>query len=174
MLLPSANDTTAPDRLAQIREYYNCFNQRRIADAAAMFADDAVLEQMPFNCRERGGAAYMLYAGAWTRAFPDATVAIQRVIERSPSVFEIDLIGTGMHQGDLVFGALVVKATGMPVTLHLRELLEVQPRGFTMSCVSFDFQELVLQLARANATPAAQPPRATRAIWTSHDAEFGV
>ena len=41
MLLPSANDTSTPDRLAQIREYYNCFNQRRIADAAAMFAEPA-------------------------------------------------------------------------------------------------------------------------------------
>ena len=173
-MLPLANDTSSPDRLLMIREYYNCFNQRRIADAAAMFADDAVLEQMPFNCRERGGEAYVQYATSWTQAFPDGTVAIQRVIERSPSVFEIDLIGTGTHQGDLVFGALVVKATGMPVTLHLRELLEIKPRGFTMSCVSFDFQELVLQLARANATPTAQPPRATRSIWTSHDAEFGV
>ena len=175
MLLPSANDTTAPDRLAMIREYYNCFNERRFADAAALFAEDAVLEQLPFGSRERGGAAYMLYAGAWTRAFPDATVTIQRVIERSPCVFEVDVIGTGTHQGDLIFGALVIKATGMPLTLNFRELLELQPRGLTMSCVSFDFQELVLQLARGNGPRSApQPPRATRTMWSSHDAEFGV
>ena len=174
MLLPSANETASPDRLALIREYFNCFNERRFADAAAMFADDAVLEQLPFGSRERGGAAYMLYAGAWTRAFPDATVTIQRVIERSPSVFEVDVIGTGTHQGDLVFGALVIKATGLPVTLNFRELLELQPRGLTMSCVSFDFQELVLQLAQGNTPRSVQPPRATRTMWSSHDAEFGV
>lgn len=148
MATPSAHDTSAPDRaLTLIREYYNCFNARRFEDAAALFSGDAVLEQMPFTCRERGGAAYLLFAGTWTRAFPDAVVSVERIIARSPSVFEVDLLGTGTHDGDLVFGACVFKATGLPVVLHLRELLELQPHGLTMSCLSFDFQELVQQLA---------------------------
>jgi hypothetical protein len=143
-----AHVTCAPDKLAVIHEYYACFNERRFDDAARLFAEHAVLEQMPFSCRERGGSAYLLFAGAWTRGFPDAHVSVERVVERSPTVFEVDLVGTGRQDGDLVFGACVIKATGLPVVLHLRELLEVQPHGITMSCVSFDFQELVQQLAR--------------------------
>jgi hypothetical protein len=37
-----------------IRNYYACFNERRIADAEALFAPDAVLDMPPFVRKTRG------------------------------------------------------------------------------------------------------------------------
>jgi len=150
MTLPLTDHARAGDRLRWIRDYYACFNERRFQDAAAMFAEDAVLEQMPFLQRLRGGSAYHVFAETWTRAFPDATVTIEGLVEAPSGVFEVDLVGTGTHEGELKFGGSVFKATGIRTTLHLRELLEMRDGRITLSCVSFDFQELVQQLARVD------------------------
>ena len=138
--------------LERIRHYYDCYNERRFTEAAGLFADDAVLEQVPFHCRERGGAAYLLFADTWTRAFPDARVTIEDVVERSGGVLAIELIVTGTHQGDLAMGGCVFKPTGVAMTLRLRELLEFRDDRIAMSCLSFDLQELTNQLARVDDT----------------------
>jgi len=153
-MLHARNTTTAvsASSLDRIRQYYACYNERRFTDAAALFADDAVLEQVPFHCRERGGAAYMLFVETWTRAFPDARVTIEDVVERSGGVFAIELIVTGTHQGDLVMGGCVFKPTGAPLSLRTRELLEFRDDRIAMSCLSFDLHELTNQLARVDDT----------------------
>ena len=51
-----------------IRQYYGFFNQRRLADAAKLFADDALLEHIPFG-RYHGGQGYVRLAEMWIRAF---------------------------------------------------------------------------------------------------------
>lgn len=147
MTLPLTTTILAGDHLRWIRDYYACFNERRFTDAAAMFAEDAVLEQMPFQRRERGGAAYHFFADTWTRAFPDAAVTIERLVEAPSGVFEVDLLGTGTHAGELKLGSSVFRPTGARATLHLRELLELRDGRITLACLSFDFQELVQQLA---------------------------
>ena len=82
-----AQDVSADSRL--IREYYACFNERRFGDAAVLFADDAVLEQMPFQRRQQGGAAYLHFARMWTIAFPDAVITIERLHSTAASVFGV-------------------------------------------------------------------------------------
>jgi len=135
-----------------IREYYACFNERRFADAAAMFTSDAVLEQVPFQCRERGPAAYGRFADLWTGAFPDLRVTIDAVATPKPGAVEVQLVAAGTHMGDLAIGGCVFKPTGITTTLHLRELLEFRDTRFAASFVSFDLQELANQLARINDT----------------------
>jgi hypothetical protein len=151
-MLPARDPGISGTYLECIQRYYACFNERRFADAAALFANDAVLEQVPFQCRERGGAAYLLFADTWTRAFPDAAVTIGDVVERPGNVFEIDLLGTGTHHGNLAMGGCVFKPTGVATTLRLRELLEFRGGRIAMSCLSFDLQELAHQLARIDDT----------------------
>jgi predicted ester cyclase len=151
-MLPGRDIRISGTCFDRIRQYYDCFNERRFADAAAMFADDAVLEQVPFNCRERGGAAYRLFADTWTRAFPDASVTIEEIVERPGGVFEIDLRVTGTHQGDLAMGGCVFKPTGAAMTLRLRELVEFRGERIAMSCLSFDMQELAHQLSSIDET----------------------
>jgi predicted ester cyclase len=151
-MLPARNTAISAEYLERIRRYYACFNERRFTDAALMFADDAVLEQVPFHCRERGGVAYLLFADTWTRAFPDASVTIEDVVERRGGTFAIDLIVEGTHRGDLAMGGCVFKPTGVTMTLRGRELLQFREDRIAMSCLSFDLQELTHQLARVDET----------------------
>ena len=140
-----AQDVSADSRL--IREYYACFNERRFGDAAVLFADDAVLEQMPFQRRQQGGAAYLHYARMWTIAFPDAVITIERLHSTAASVYEVNLLTSGTHLGDLDLGGSVVfKRTGSEASFQLRELLEIRDAHITFSCLSFDFQDIIHQL----------------------------
>ena len=133
-----------------IRQYYACFNERRFADAVALFTDDAIIEQLPFQRRERGGTAYMLFAQMWTHGFPDATVAVERIRKGPGETYEVDLFGTGTHTGDLAIGGCCFKPTNAPATLHLREVLEFRDDRIAGAYLSFDFQELAQQLARVD------------------------
>jgi predicted ester cyclase len=140
------------DRFERIRAYYACFNQRRFEDSAAMFTDDAVLEQVPFQQRERGGSAYRRFAELWTRAFPDITFTIQQIAELRPGAVEVQLLARGTHTGPLAMGGCLFKPTGVKTSLPMRELLEFQGLRLSASFVSFDLQELANQLARVDET----------------------
>ncbi len=151
-MMPPVSDTRTGEHLERIREYYTCFNERRFDAAAAMFADDAVVEQVPFQCRERGGAAYRSFADLWTRAFPDAAIAITEVIDRPGGAVEVHVLARGTHAGDLAMGGCVFRPTGVKLALRIRELLSFQGDRIASSYVSFDLQELTHQLARVDDT----------------------
>ncbi len=110
---------------ALIRHYYDCFNRRRFGDAAELFAPDADVELIPGE-RGQGGAAYLRFAETWVAAFPDATMAIQRVEQRSETLAEVYLLATGTHEGPLRFGIYKFRPTLAEVVLHVRELLDIR------------------------------------------------
>jgi predicted ester cyclase len=152
MTEPRPRDFPFDSTEQRIRDYYACFNERRFADAAAFIADDAVLEQVPFHCGERGAAAYLLFAETWTRAFPDAQVETRAIRKGPGETYEVALFATGTHQGELSLGGCRFKPTGASATLNLREVLEFDRGRIVAACLSFDFQELAQQLARVDET----------------------
>jgi len=91
-----------------IRQYYGWFNERRLSDAAGLFADDADVELIPGE-RAQGGSGYLRFAHAWVSAFPDATFAIQQIEHRTETLAEVYLLATGTHQGTLAFGVLSIQ-----------------------------------------------------------------
>ena len=130
-----------------IREYYECFNQRRFAEAAELFAPDAVIEHAPTGQRQEGGDGYVRFAEMWVNAFPDAGLSIVRVEQRGDTICEIDLLGTGTHRGPFDLGqAGLFKPTGARARLPFRELLEIRVGKITYSSLRFDLHELVRQL----------------------------
>jgi hypothetical protein len=132
-----------------IREYYACFNERRLSDAADLFASDAVLERGPFGTLKNGGEGYLRLAELWLRAFPDSKVRIDHVEQRGDTICEVDIILTGTHLGDLDMpNHGVFKATGAAMTLRVGELLEIRGNKITYSNVSFDASELIRQLTQ--------------------------
>jgi predicted ester cyclase len=152
MITQGENIRSATDSLERIRTYYACFNERRFSDAAGMFTDDAVLEQLPFQGRERGGAAYRQFAELWTTAFPDMTMTIGDLAARPGGAIEVQLSAAGTHSGNLAIGGCVFRPTGVATVLPLRELLEFRGDRFSASCVSFDLQELADRLTRVDDT----------------------
>jgi predicted ester cyclase len=130
-----------------IREYYACFNERRFSDAAELFSTDAVLEHGPIGQRQHGGTGYIHFAEMWVQAFPDASLKILHVEQHGDTICEVDLLGTGTHQGTFDIGpAGMFKATGAHATLRFRELLEIRVGKITYSSLSFDLHELIQQL----------------------------
>ena len=132
-----------------IRDYYRCFNERRIPDTGLLFAPDAVLEMPPFVQRAHGYAAYAQFAETWLRAFPDAVFTMERMEQRNETMCEVDLIATGTHSGPLDLGAFgLLKPSGGRLMLRLRELLDIRDGKITYTSLSFDIHGLIRQLNR--------------------------
>ena len=137
-----------PDAL--IREYYACFNERRFRDAVRLFANDALLEHVPFGRQDYGIDGYVRFANLWIAAFPDAAFAVERVERRSDSIFEVHLLAKGTHLGVFDLGLSKFKPTNGTATLRLRELLNICERTITSSTLSFDLNDLIRQLSRVD------------------------
>ena len=141
-------DTPVPgERRARIEAFYACFNQRRFADAAAMFSPDAVVEHTTTRRPRLGGDGYLEFVEHWTQGFPDASVVVDRMTTHGPHLYDIELLMAGTHIGPLdLGGGGVFKPSGARAALRLRQLLQFQGDRITYASVSFDLQDIVRQL----------------------------
>jgi hypothetical protein len=145
-MAPALTNVSIDERL--IAAYYACFNERRFTDAVQLFAADATVEHIPLvRPQRRGPAAYVAFAEHWTRAFPDAVIAVQRVTPRTDSMLEVDLLARGSHQGALIIGpGLAFKPAGVTAIVRLRELLEIRDGKIVFASLSLDVQDVISQL----------------------------
>jgi predicted ester cyclase len=133
-----------------IREYYKCFNERRVAAATALFSPDAVLEMAPF-APPGGRGAYAEFVETWVHAFPDAVFAIEHVEQRNDTMCEVDLMATGTHTGLLTLGEFgQVPPSGLRPHVRLRELLEIRDGAIRYANLSCDIHQLVRELTHVN------------------------
>ena len=131
-----------------VRQYYTAFNERRIADACALFTRDATVEHLSFGAAHHGSDAFAQFAAKWLRAFPDALFTVERVEQCGDTICEVDLVATGTHLDVLDLAAYgTFKPSGARTTIHMRELLEVRGGKITHASLSFDIHDLVHQLA---------------------------
>jgi ketosteroid isomerase-like protein len=129
------------DPHAVIREYYQAFNERRFSDAAELFSDDAVVQHRPDGILQKGPEGYLASVDSTLRIFPDLQQHVLHVEQRGDTIVEVDLAATGTHQGDWNMGAIgVLKATGNPMTVRLRELLEIRGGKITFSSITYNLQ----------------------------------
>jgi steroid delta-isomerase-like uncharacterized protein len=134
-----------------IREYYRCFNERRVASAEALFAPDAVLDMAPFARTGAGREGYAEFVETWVRAFPDAAFTIAHVEQRNDSMCEVDLLATGTHTGQLNLGSFgQLPPSGLRPQVRLRELLEIRDGTIHYANVSCDINQLVRELTHVN------------------------
>jgi SnoaL-like domain len=138
--------TGVDQHISVIRRFFDGFNERRFADVAALFSDDAVLEHT-LRRQERGGAGYLAFVRMWITAFPDAALTVVHIAARAANTYEVEISATGTHLGALdMGGGGVFKATGTKATLALRQLLEIAGDQIVYSSLSFDIQDIVHQL----------------------------
>ena len=138
---------------ALVSEFYVCFNERRFDDAAAMFAEDALVEHSAVKRTLQGGSGYLAFATMWCQGFPDAVVVVERVSSRTNGLHEIELRASGSHLGDFdLGGGWLFKATGATASLRLRQLLQIDNGRFTYSTLSFDLQDIIQQLVTVDET----------------------
>src|SRR5262245_10914044 len=129
-----------------IERLYALFNARELEQAAAIFADDALIAHTATR-PQRGGAGYLEFARMWIGAFPDAMLTIQDITPRDPTTVEVDLLATGTHQGPLDLGGYgLFKPTGASGRLRLRQIIELRDDRIAYLALSFDVQDIVQQL----------------------------
>src|SRR5436190_19076743 len=127
-----------------IRAYYDHFNARRLADVAALLADDARIEHPDFDLVADGSESYKLFAERWLAAFPDLTLTIERIERVRDDWHEVYLIGEGTHEGPMDMGALgIAKPTFRRGRMRVRHLLQVSNGRITSSLLSFDPNDLI-------------------------------
>ena len=143
---PAAKSGTLRDQAA-IAFFYQCFNERRLDQAAGLFEAGAILEHVPLRRQQRGPEGFLQFANMWVRAFPDAALTIERTVPRNDTTYEVEILAAGTHLGDFDMGGCgVFKPTGARATLRLRQLLEMHDGRIAYSSLSFDLQDIVQQL----------------------------
>ena len=132
---------------AVVRQLYTAFNARQIDDAAGLFHETAVLEHIPVGREQHGPSGYREFAGMWLKAFPDASVEVERINFRGGKRCEVDLRVRGTHQGGLDLGGYGhFKPTGAMGDMRMRQMIEIDGDRITFSSLSFDVQDIVRQL----------------------------
>ena len=136
----------SPDAL--IRQYYEFYNDRRFRESAELFTKDAVIEHAPFGrVSPSGGQGYVEAAERSFVAFPDARIEVVAVHPHGDTIFEIDMVATGTHQGLLDLGTYGrFEPTGAFVRVRHREVLEIRSGLITYASVTLDVNDLVVQL----------------------------
>jgi len=134
-----------------IRRYYDLYNRRLFADAAKLFAPDAIIEHAPYGSEaRRGGSGYVASAELSMQAFPDAQIEVLAIVPKGGTVFEVDLVASGTHLGRLDMGAYgQFEPTGTTIRLRHREVLDIRDSLIVYAGVTFDAQELIAQFSRA-------------------------
>ena len=132
-----------------VRDFYDHFNQRRVAAAGELFAPDAAVDMPPFFPRAHGADAYFQFAAMWLRAFPDAAFTVGDIEQPNDATCEVHLIATGTHSGPLDLGALgLLRPHGVRLALHMRQLMEIREGRITYTSLSMDLNGLTRQLNR--------------------------
>jgi hypothetical protein len=130
-----------------VQRLHSLFNTRELEEAAALFADDALIEHGAPGRQRRGGAGYLEFARMWIGAFPDAALTIEGITPRNHTTIEIDLLATGTHQGPLDLGGYgLFKPSGTMGQLRLRQIVEFKDSRIAYSALSYDVQDIVQQL----------------------------
>ena len=136
---------------AVINQYYAAFKQRRFVDAGTLFAQDAVLDQIPLLRQEAGAIGYLQFVSAWLRAFPDASFVVREVSTEDGHIFDVRIEASGTHSGALEVGGRVFRPTGAFTTLGLREMLEIRDGRIAFASVIYDLHDVIEKLARLDA-----------------------
>ena len=133
---------------ALIRRYYRLYNERRIQEAAELFAPEAVLEHAPYGGPPAtGGSGYAASAERSFVAFPDAQIEVLSIRPHGDAMYDVALVATGTHRGVLDLGGYGRwEATGVRVRVPHREVLEIRDGLIRYASVTLDVTGLLAQL----------------------------
>jgi CheY-like chemotaxis protein len=130
----------------QIRRLYELFNDRRFAEAAAMFQDGMRGLRHPLR---RDG--YVAFANGWVGAFPDAWMTVVS-IEPKDDEYEARVMAVGTHLGDLSFAnGDILRPAKRPLRIAMSHAIRFGGDRIASSTLSFDAADLTRQLERPGA-----------------------
>jgi CheY-like chemotaxis protein len=131
----------------QIRRLYDFFNDRRFAEAAAMFQDGMRGIQHPL--RREG---YIAFANGWVGAFPDAWMTAVSIEPQGEAEYVANVMAVGTHLGDLSFAnGDVLRPAKRPLRIAMRHTIRFAGDRIASSTLTFDSADVTRQLERPSA-----------------------
>jgi steroid delta-isomerase-like uncharacterized protein len=108
-----------------LREIYAAYESRSFECAAAAFAEDAELHNVPTGDSYRGRDGYLQFARGWVAAFPDLRLDVQRLdVSGSLGVVEYTLRGT--HTSALITASGFIPPTWASVEMRVCDVLRIR------------------------------------------------
>jgi CheY-like chemotaxis protein len=128
----------------QIRRLYDLFNDRRFAEAAAMFEDGMRGLEHPLL-----RAGYIAFANGWVGAFPDAWMTVVSIEpnDGEDEQYDAQVMGVGTHLGDLsLAGGEILRTAKRRLRIPIRHTIRFGHDRIASSTLSFDAADLARQL----------------------------
>lgn len=129
------------------------FNAHDTDRIRALYADDVELTA-PGDVQLRGPEAATGYAMSWLRAFPDARITIDRMIDQGECV-AAEFTFEGTHTAPLIGPEREIPPTNRHMTGHGTEIWEVRGDKIVQEHLYFDQLEVLAQLGVMQQTTTA-------------------
>ena len=135
--------TTEAEPLAE--QYFDAFNRRDFDLGASLVAEECEWLHVATGEVFRGPEGYKESASRWTRAFPDATVVIVRVLH-SGTDLAVEVIARGRHEGTLLTWTGEIPPTGRSSELRLCYVMTVEHGKITDARIYYDTSTMLREL----------------------------
>jgi steroid delta-isomerase-like uncharacterized protein len=126
-------------------QYFDAFNRRDFERGAGLVAEECEWLHVATGEVFRGPAGYKESASRWTRAFPDATVEIARVVASGTDLV-VEVIARGRHDGTLLTWAGEIPPTGRSSELRLCYAMTVEHGKITDARIYYDTGTMLREL----------------------------
>jgi ketosteroid isomerase-like protein len=141
------------DNATLARSLYDAWNDRDFGYAGRLMGEDAQIVVVGSGTTFRGPEGIRQYNMVWTDGFPDATVAIDRIVESGDTVV-VEYTGSGTHTGPLLNESGTIAPTGRSLTLQFCDVLRFAGGRLLSQRTYYDTGALMAQLGLIPASRA--------------------
>jgi ketosteroid isomerase-like protein len=135
--------SSRPGDLIVLRQYYALFNERRLAEAAALVAADCAFEHVQSKAAAQGPAGYLALTEAWLRAAPDMASTIEEIQDIEAGVYRVVVVIRGTLTAPFEPSSnLRVAGDGRSFTLRATQRVRIRDGQIAASRLAYAPQEL--------------------------------
>jgi steroid delta-isomerase-like uncharacterized protein len=135
----------AENQDSMVRAIYAAYESNAIEKAAAAFAEDAELHNVPTGDEFRGPAGYVHFARGWAAAFPDLRIELLR-LETSGPVCVAEYMMRGTNTGALITSGGFIPPTWANVEMRVCDVLQMKNGQVARLDCYFDSATMLRQM----------------------------
>jgi steroid delta-isomerase-like uncharacterized protein len=116
---------TAQENATLVRAIYENYNRRDFDAAAASFAQDCEIVNVPLGVTFRGPEGYKQFEMGWTSAFPDSRLEVTNLFATEEQAL-VEFIGRGTHTAPLQGPTGEIAPTGRKVEARVCDVWQLR------------------------------------------------
>ena len=128
---------------ALIQRYYELFNARRFADAAALISDGCEFSHTATREHAHGRRGFRALVDEWLQTVPDLTLTPDSISELETDLLSVRICLQGHFHGDFAIGGYLMPGTGQAFLLRGIHRLRVRDGLIVRSEFTFDPVDLL-------------------------------